>query len=193
PGGCPRPHRPPPRRPRAPRSVARGPAKDRSSTDPRGPQARPTAPNRLPRRTIRRRCRHWPARRARARGPQRPTGVTRRHASRSPGLPARWRQAVEPHSGRGRRRLLCLGNQQPAAPLISCPLRTKRGSLTEAELTANATASGREPDEHLEKAADGSRTRDLELGKLALYQLSYRRVVAESSPLVRVGLGSRRS
>jgi hypothetical protein len=26
------------------------------------------------------------------------------------------------------------------------------------------------------KAADGSRTRDLELGKLALYQLSYRRM-----------------
>ena len=27
------------------------------------------------------------------------------------------------------------------------------------------------------KAADGGRTRDLELGKLALYQLSYRRAV----------------
>src|SRR5438128_1206183 len=51
--------------------------------------------------------------------------VTRRHASRSPGLPARWRQAVEPHAGRGRRRLLCLGNQQTAAPLIACPLRTR--------------------------------------------------------------------
>jgi hypothetical protein len=31
------------------------------------------------------------------------------------------------------------------------------------------------------KAADGGRTRDLKLGKLALYQLSYRRNAADSS------------
>jgi len=43
------------------------------------------------------------------------------------------------------------------------------------------------------KAADGSRTRDLELGKLALYQLSYRRIGAECTQLIPFGLGSRRS
>ena len=48
-------------------------------------------------------------------------------------------------------------------------------------------------DTGLEEAADGSRTRDLELGKLALYQLSYRRACCGSCQLGRVGLGSRRS
>src|SRR5207247_783980 len=81
--------------------------------------------------------------------------VTPRHASRSPGLPARRRQAVEPDAGRGRRRLLCLGNQQPAAPLISCPLRATGRRLAwrgrrfrksrDAEVSDQPDAGGQEP------------------------------------------------
>jgi hypothetical protein len=35
------------------------------------------------------------------------------------------------------------------------------------------------PNSRVLQAADGGRTRDLKLGKLALYQLSYHRVLAE--------------
>jgi hypothetical protein len=39
------------------------------------------------------------------------------------------------------------------------------------------------------EADDGSRTRDLELGKLALYQLSYVRAVADSTAGLLPGVG----
>jgi hypothetical protein len=52
----------------------------------------------------------------------------------------------------------------------------------------NVGASARMPS-RLRKADDGSRTRDLELGKLALYQLSYVRVAVILRPWRRSGAG----
>jgi hypothetical protein len=64
---------------------------------------------------------------------------------------------------------------------LSGPATGRATTLRRFDTTTNGLIRAcRDLTEPLRKADDGSRTRDLELGKLALYQLSYVRRVAKS-------------
>ena len=71
---------------------------------------------------------------------------------------------------------------------LKSPVRPIRPLLARDQLTARFSdwfvRQPRRRAEASRKAADGSRTRDLELGKLALYQLSYRRMTIRLAAVV---------
>lgn len=71
--------------------------------------------------------------------------------------------------------------------------RANAAAATAAAPRAAPAHAGARTNRVVLKAADGPRTRDLKLGKLALYQLSYHRVGAHSKACSGIAPGRRRA